>query len=223
MTSLTTVVVVDDHALMRGGIRSILEQEESVSVIGEASNGREAVAMASKQAPDVMLVDIGMPDLNGMEATRKILAADPKIKIIGLSMHSDARYVTGMLDAGARGYILKTCDSDELLRAIDSVCRGRIYVTSELTHVLMDRSKKRTVGEGHGKGTPPPDSLTPREREILQLIAEGLTSKEIGARLGVAVKTVETHRTNVIRKLDLHSIAELTKYAIREGMTNLTN
>ena len=220
MPSPTTVVIVDDHAMLRGGIRSILEHAEGIAVVGEAENGRDAIELASEQAPDIMLVDIGMPDLNGVEATRKILAADPRIGVIAMSMHSDERYVTGMLDAGARGYMLKTCDAAELLRAIEAVRRGRIYITADLTHVLVER--RQPAGQGQPRtGSPPLDALTPREREVLQLIAEGLTSKEIGARIGAALKTVETHRSNVIRKLDIHSIAELTKYAVREGLTGL--
>ncbi|MEQ8771042.1 MAG: response regulator transcription factor [Phycisphaerales bacterium] len=218
--SPTTVILVDDHAMMRGGVRSILEHAEHVTVVAEADNGRDGITLASKHAPDVVLMDIAMPDLNGIEATRKILANDPKIAVIALSMHSDARYVTGMLDAGARGYLLKTCDSDELLRAIEAVRNGKLYVTSDLTHVLVDRHHRTGPGTAR-EGPPPPDALTPREREVLQLIAEGLTSKEIGARIGAGLKTIETHRTNVIRKLDLHSIAELTKYAVREGLTGL--
>ena len=221
MNSDTTVLIVDDHAMVRGGIRSILEHAEGYTVVGEADNGRDAIALASKHAPDIALVDVAMPGLNGIEATRKIHAVDPKIAVIGLSMHSDARYVTGMLDAGGCGYLLKTYEADELLRAIDAVRRGQIYVTSVLTHVLVDR--RATKGRGLSRvGAPPPDVLTPREREVLQLIAEGLTSKEIGARLDAALKTVETHRTNVMRKPDLHSIADLTRYAIREGLTHLT-
>lgn len=214
------VVLVDDHALMRGGVRSILKRAEHITVVGEASDGKEAVELASKLAPDMMLVDIGMPGLNGVEATRKIRAVDPKIAVIALSMHSDERYVTGILDAGGRGYVLKTCSADELIRAMDAVMRGGIYVTSDLTHVLVDRMNAERGG-AEPSGTPRLDSLTPREREVLQLIAEGLTSKEIASRLGAALKTIETHRTNIIRKLDLHSIAELTKYAIREGLTEL--
>ncbi len=216
----TTVIIADDHALMLGGIRAILEQMDGIVVVAEAADGLEAIRLASKHAPDVMLVDIGMPGMNGVEATRKILAADPKIAIIALSMHSDERYVTAMLDCGARGYLLKTCDSAELVRAIAAVRRGNIYVTSSLTHVLLHRGRTGESGSG-GVGAPSHDALTPREREVLQLIAEGYTSKEVGARLGAALKTVETHRTNVIRKLDIHSIAGLTRYAVREGLTHL--
>ncbi|MCC5823165.1 MAG: response regulator transcription factor [Phycisphaerales bacterium] len=216
------VVLVDDHTLMRGGVRSILSRAEHITVIGEAEDGREAVALASKLAPDMILIDIAMPGLNGVEATRKIHAVDPKIAVIALSMHSDERYVTGILDAGGRGYLLKTCSAEELIRAMDAVMRGGIYVTADLTHVLIARMNAERQGAEHS-GTPHLDSLTPREREVLQLIAEGLTSKEISARLGTALKTIETHRTNIIRKLDLHSIAELTKYAIREGLTGLSH
>lgn len=220
MNSTTTVLIVDDHAMMRNGIRSILEHSEGYTVVAEAENGRDAVALASKHIPDIVLLDIAMPDLNGMEATRKIHAVDPKISVIGLSMHSDSRYVTGMLDAGGSGYLLKTCDSDELLRAIEAVRRGQIYVTAALTHVLVDRHRPKGR-ESSRVGGPPPCVLTPREREVLQLIAEGLTSKEIGAHLDAALKTVESHRMNLMRKLDLHSIADLTRYAIREGLTPL--
>lgn len=221
MSDPIRVILVDDHAMMREGIRSILDNAEGVIVLAEAANGRDAIELASKHAPDIMLVDIGMPGLNGIEAARKIRAIDRKIAVIALSMHSDARYVTGMLDAGARGYLLKTCDSGELLRAIEAVHRGSIFVTSTLTHVLVDRLNAN-IPNSSLLNTVHADSLTPREREVLQLVAEGLTSKEIGKRLGAALKTIETHRTNVIRKLDIHSIAELTKYAIREGLTNVT-
>ena len=222
MVDRTTVVLVDDHTVLRNGIRSILEQVDGVVVVAEAANGRHAIELAATHAPDIVLIDIGMPDLNGLEATRRIHAADPRIAIIALSMHADERYVTGMLDAGARAYLLKTCDSAELLRAIDAVQKGHVFVASDITHVLLDRRQGGHSKSGNRTGAPAPEVLTPREREVLQLIAEGLTNREIGVRLGVALKTIETHRTNVIRKLDLHSIAELTKYAVREGMTRLT-
>jgi two-component system response regulator NreC len=220
MRNHTTVLLVDDHAMVRDGIRSLLEQSDRIEVIAEAQNGREGVALAAKHAPDIVLIDISMPDLNGLEATRLIHASDPKIAVIALTMYSEERYVTGIFQAGGRGYLLKTCDGDELMRAIDAVMQGSLYVTPALTHALIGRPHTSVRGTARN-GTPPLDALTPREREILQLIAEGLTSKEIGGRLNIALKTVESHRTNVIRKLDLHSIAHLTKYAIREGLTDL--
>ena len=211
------VLIIDDHAMMVDGIASILEHAAGLRVVGRATSGDEGVAMARRLAPDVAIIDVAMPGLNGMEVARKIHAADPKIAMLGLSMHADERYVNGMLDAGARGYVLKTCNASELLEAIASVHRGRYHVTGELTHVLVDRSR----ADAHDRRRTARRTLTPREREVLQLLAEGLSSKEIAARLGLVLKTVDTHRTNIIRKLDLHSIAELTKYAIREGLTGL--
>jgi DNA-binding NarL/FixJ family response regulator len=221
--SRTTVILADDHAMLRAGIRSFLEQQEGMEIVAEADDGREAIELASKHAPDILLIDVAMPVLNGLEATRRIHAIDRKIGIIALTMHSDERYVTGMLDAGARGFLLKTCDSAELIRAIDAVRRGSTYVTPDVTHVLVQRRGGRAAPDRpeSSKGTPPSDVLTPKEREVLQLIAEGYTSKEIGVRLEAALKTIETHRTNLMRKLGLHSIAALTRYAIREGITTL--
>lgn len=223
MATKTRIVIVDDHTMMREGIRSILEHNEHSGdfvVVAEAETGRDAVELCRKHTPDVVLMDVAMPGLNGMEATRKIHACDPQIAVIALSMHSDERYITGMLDAGAKGYLLKTCCGEELRSAIAAVMRKKIYVTSDLTHVLVER-KHQGGRDAMPSGTPPADSLTPREREVVQLIAEGLTSKEIAAQLGAGLKTVETHRTNLMRKLDLHSIAQLTKYAIREGLTGM--
>lgn len=211
------VLIIDDHAMMVAGIASILEHAPGLRVVGRATSGQEGVAMARRLAPDVAIIDVAMPGLNGMEVARKIHTADPCIAMLALSMHADERYVNGMLDAGARGYLLKTCEARELLEAIASVHRGRYHVTGELTHVLVERSR----GDQDARRTSERGALTPREREVLQLLAEGLASKEIAARLGLVLKTVDSHRTNIIRKLDLHSIAELTKYAIREGLTGL--
>lgn len=214
------VVIVDDHAMMRAGLRSILDEASGVEVVGESGDGLEAVEMARRLAPDVMLVDIAMPGLNGVEITRKIRAADRAIAVIIVSMHADERYVRAVLDLGARGYLLKTCDTAELLRAIDAVRRGRLFVTAELTHVLVDRMNDPASGAGGARHA---DVLTPREREVVQLIAEGYTSKEIALRLHTAVKTIESHRTNAMAKLDLHSIAALTRFALREGLTHLAD
>ena len=222
MRKRTTVILVDDHRMLRDGLRSFLEGHDGIVVVAETESGREAIALAAKHAPDVMLVDVGMPDMNGLEATRRIVAKDPEIGVIAVSMHADARFVSGMFDAGARGYILKTCNAEELIRAIDAVRKGQSYVTPDVTDVLVDRHHRQLGGSStRGTGKTPAEALTAKEREVLQLIAEGLTSKEIAARLGCALKTVETHRTHVMKKLDLHSIAALTKYAIREGLTSL--
>lgn len=221
--SRTTVLIVDDHAMLRTGIRAFLEQQEGIEIIAEARDGREAVILAARHAPRIVLLDIGMGEMNGLEATRRIHAQDPTIGIIALTVHSDSRYVTGMFDAGARGYLLKTCESNELMRAIDSIITGRTYITPDIAHVLAPPpSNKRGATPGRdGIGLPPVSILTPKEREVLQLIAEGVTSKDIGLRLGTSIKTVETHRTNLMRKLGLHSVAAVTKYAIREGVTAL--
>lgn len=221
LRSKTTIMLVDDHGILRTGIRSFLEKQQGIEIVAEAENGREAIELAGKYAPDIVLIDIGMPEMNGIEATRRIHALDPQIGIIALSVHSDSRYVTGIFDAGGRGYLLKTCDSDELLRAIDAVKKNRTYVTSDVAHVLANPPQTMR-GEGpaqHGIGLPPPSILTPKEREVLQLIAEGYTSKEISELLGTSIKTSETHRSNLMRKLGLHSVAAVTKYAVSQGLT----
>lgn len=214
----TRIIIVDDHAMMRAGLRSILEQSPDVEVVGECGEGLEAIDLAKRLVPDVMLVDIAMPGLNGVEITRKIRAADKAIAVVIVSMHADERYVRALLDLGTRGYLLKTCEAGELLRAIKAVRRGQIYVTAELTHVLVDRMHEKPGDEG---GEVHADLLSPREREVVQLIAEGHTSKDIALRLHTAVKTVESHRANAMAKLNMHSISALTKFALREGLTQL--
>lgn len=216
----TRIIIVDDHAMMRAGLRSILEQSPDIEVVGEAGEGLEAIDLAQRLVPDVMLVDIAMPGLNGVEITRKIRATDKAIAVVIVSMHADERYVRAVLDLGARGYLLKTCEAGELLRAIEAVRRGRLYVTADLTHVLVNRMHGAPADQGDA---PHADALTPREREVVQLIAEGHSSKDIAERLHTAVKTVESHRANAMAKLDLHSIAALTKFALREGLTQLAD
>lgn len=221
--SRTTIMIVDDHAMIRAGIRAFLEKQDGMEVVAEAQDGREAILLAGKHAPDIVLLDIGMAELNGVEATRRIHAQDPAVGIIALTVHADSRYVTGMFEAGAKGYLLKTCESEELIRAIDAVRKGRTYITSDIAHVFATPPRVEH-GDGPGRdgvGLPPPGILTSKEREVLQLIAEGVTSKEIGLRLGTSIKTAETHRTNLMRKLGLHSVADVTRYAIREGITTL--
>ncbi len=221
--SHTTVLLVDDHAMLRAGIKAFLEQQTGIKVVAEADNGRDAIALAARFVPDIILLDIGMAEMNGLEAARRIHAQDPAIGIIALTVHADSRYVTGLFDAGGKGYLLKTCESDELLRAIDAIKRGRTYITPDVAHVLATPPKVER-GQGpasQGAGLPPAEVLTPKEREVLQLIAEGVTSKQIAERLGTSIKTAETHRTNLMRKLGLHSIAAVTKYAIREGISSI--
>jgi two-component system NarL family response regulator len=211
------VVLVDDHELMREGLRSILEREDDVEVVGEAASGRAALELAQTLAPDVVVMDVAMQDQNGIEATRQIRAACPAVKVLALSSHSDARYVAAMLEAGACGYVLKANAYDDLRRALDAARHGRSYLCADVTDAVVSASR-------HGAGAPAAASRVPlsgREREVLQLLAEGLSSPEISQRLFVATSTVETHRRNIMRKLAIHNVADLTKYAIREGLTSL--
>lgn len=210
------VLLIDDHRIMREGLRLILDQSADIQVVGEAETGRQALEMAERLKPDVVVMDIGMPDLNGIEATRRIRALQPRTRVLGLSTYTDRQYVLGMLEAGATGYLPKSAAADELIRAICAVSRGEVYLGPDLAKGVVERYVQRL---SHVE--PPTVALGAREREILQLIAEGHTSREIGQQLHIASKTVEVHRQNIMNKLGLHSIAELTKYAIRMGLTQL--
>jgi DNA-binding NarL/FixJ family response regulator len=211
------ILLADDHKIVRDGLRNLLEKDPEIVVVGEAEDGREALQLARKLAPDVVVMDIAMPDLNGIEATRQILAEMPKVKIVALSMHSDKRYVSEMLKAGAAGYLLKDCAFEELSTAIRTIARGKIYLSPGIAGVVLE-DYIRTGSAAAGTAF---SLLSDREREVLQLMAEGRTTKEVAAQLHVSVKTIETHRTHIMAKLDIHSIAALTKYAIREGLTSL--
>jgi DNA-binding NarL/FixJ family response regulator len=211
------VLLADDHAVLRDGLRSILESSADVEVVGEAETGREAVEMARTLAPDVVVMDIAMRDLNGIEATRQIMAENPKASVIALSTHSDRRYVLAMLEAGAAGYVLKASAFADLQRALESVCAGKRYLSSDITGIVIDAG----IGAAAASGAPGHGPLGAREREVLQLLAEGHTSGEIALRLHISTHTVDTHRRNIMQKLDLHNIASLTKYAVREGLTSL--
>ncbi len=203
--------------MMRDGLRLLLEKESGLRVVGDAADGRSALELARRLAPDVIVMDIGLPGLNGIEATRQILATAPGAKVIALSMHSDKRYVIQMLKAGAAAYLLKNCASDELVRAIRAVLANRRFLSEGISETLAEhvvREAKPVAGSAF-------TDLTAREREVLQLLAEGMTSKKIAAELHVSVKTVETYRRDMMQKLDLHNVAELTRYAIREGLTTL--
>lgn len=211
-----TVLLADDHKIVRDGLRALLEQH-NLKVIGEAEDGENALKLARESRPDIAIVDVSMPGLNGIEATRRIVSEAPRVKVIALSMHSDARFVGSMLKAGAKGYLLKDCAFEELEDAIRTVLDDRVYLSTGITGVVVTNYVDRMSATDQ----PARDRLTPREREVLQLMAEGVTTKQIALRLHVSVKTVETHRKHIMDRLDLHSIAELTKYAIREGITSI--
>jgi len=211
------VLLVDDHELMRQGLRSILDREEHVEVVGEAASGRAAVDLARTLAPDVVVMDVAMKDLNGIDATRQIRAECPGVKVLALSSHSDSRYVSAILDAGACGYVLKANAYDDLRRALEAAHQGKSYLCPDVAQAVVGASLR---GAGNAADSDR-STLSPREREVLQLLAEGLSSPQIGKRLCVATTTVDTHRRNVMRKLGIHSVADLTKYAIREGLTPL--
>jgi DNA-binding NarL/FixJ family response regulator len=211
------VLLADDHVMMRGGLRMVLEQNAELAVVGEAEDGREAVRLAKKLSPDVVVMDIAMPDMNGIEATRQIVADHPGSKVIALSMHSDRHFVSEMLKAGATAYLLKQCAVDELIAAIKTVLKNQTYLSPCISGVVVDHFVRNS-----SKSEPSVFShLTDREREVLQLMAEGKTSKEIAFQLHLSIKTIETHRMKVMEKLNIHTVAELTKYAIREGLTSL--
>ena len=211
------VLLADDHKIVREGLRSLLEKEPGMKVIGEAENGRRALSLARELSPDVVVIDVAMPDLNGIEATRQLMTRSPGVRVVALSMHSDRRFVAEMLRAGASGYLLKDCAFEELAQAIRTVAEDQTYLSPRIAApVIKDYVNRLSVSYSSAYST-----LTPREREVLQLLAEGKTTKEIASRLHISVKTVETHRRKIMGKLDIGSIAELTKYAIREGLTPL--
>jgi DNA-binding NarL/FixJ family response regulator len=212
---MTRVLLADDHKILRQGLRTLLEQEKDIQIVGEADNGRSSVKLTGELAPDVVIMDVAMPDLNGIDATRRITEAEPRTRVLALSMHSDGRYVKGMLQAGARGYILKDCAAEELTHAIRTVMAGQIYVSPGVTGTIVNDYVRQLTAADE------PTTLTRREREVLQLLAEGGSTANIAAGLHLSVKTIETHRKRIMDKLDLRSIAELTKYAIREGITTV--
>jgi DNA-binding NarL/FixJ family response regulator len=211
------IILADDHRIIRDGIRVLLGGLDGMEVIADVGDGRTAVKLAAELKPDVIVMDIGMPDLNGMEATRQIKAQAPGVQVIALSMHRDVRFVSEMLRAGASGYLLKESAFEELARAIQAVTRHETYLSPGISGVIVQDYVSR-LGEARPPGSV---ALTPREREVLQLISEGHSSKEIAFRLHVSLKTVETHRHQIMNKLGLRSVAELTKYALREGLTAL--
>jgi DNA-binding NarL/FixJ family response regulator len=211
---VTKILIVDDHGIARDGLRALFDNHATFQVAGEASNGREAVKMTRDLCPDVVLMDVLMPELNGIEATRQILASQPEVMVIAITIQTGAEVANQMVEAGARGYLPKNGDSEELMLAISKVLDGELYLSPRINGGKEEEAPNK------------PDSsafrvLTSREREVVQLLAEGKTTKEIATHLNMGVKTVETHRFRVLNKLGVNSMAELTKYAVREGLTSL--
>ena len=210
------ILLVDDHAIVRHGLSRSIQQQEDMEVVGQASDGHAAVELARELAPDVIVMDISMPGLNGIDATREILRTSPDTRVVGLSMHSAKRYVREMFRAGASGYLLKDCEFDELVQTIRLIAQGQTYISPSIGRVVTENY----IHDGSENNDNAFSVLTPREREILQLISEGNNTKQIAARLFISPKTVEAHRLRIMKKLDIHNIALLTKYAIQEGLTS---
>ncbi|HUA58708.1 MAG TPA: response regulator transcription factor [Verrucomicrobiae bacterium] len=209
------ILLADDHTVVRDGLRALIEKQPDMAVVAEASDGRECVRLAEEQSPDIVMMDIAMPNMNGMEATRRVLAANPRCGVVILSMHQDESYVLGSLKAGAKGYLLKDSLRTEVVDAIRAVSHGRSFLTRKVARVLQEdyisRMEMRGVEDSY-------DLLTDREREVLQLVAEGRTNKEVANDLNISLTTVETHRTHILQKLGLHSVPELILYAVRKGI-----
>jgi DNA-binding NarL/FixJ family response regulator len=211
------VLLADDHKIVRDGLRVLIERCHDMQVIAETEDGRKALQLARKHKPDVVIMDISMPGLNGIDATRHILEEVPGAKVIALSMHSDKQFVDGMLRAGAVGYLLKDCAADELIQCIRIVLSDRICLSPGITGFLVKEYLHPTKDEVFAPHT----ELSVREREVLQMIAEGHSTKNIADSLHISIKTVESHRKNIMEKANLRSVAELTKYAIRHGLTSV--
>lgn len=211
------VLLVDDHEIVREGLRSLIDQQTDLQVVGEACTGREALQLARKLKPDVIIMDVSMPDLNGIDAAHQILADQPSTRIVALSMHSDKRFVVGMLKAGALGFVLKESAFSELVQAVRAAVDQQVFVSPRIAgNVIIDfmnRVPDEELSVAH--------KLTTREREVLQMIAEGKSTRDISDALFISVKTVEARRRSIMKKLDLHSVAELTRFAIHEGLISL--
>jgi len=208
------LLIADDHPIFRAGLRSLLATQAGVEILAEVEDGLAAVEAARTRKPDLVVIDVSMPGMNGLEATRRITAAAPGVKVLCLSMHSDRRFVDAALQSGAHGYLLKECALEELVSAIHAVLAGQVYVSPGLGAAVLEDYR----AEGHERSAL--SLLTSREREVLQLLAEGHSARSIAARLDVSVKTVGTHREHLMRKLGTHSLSGLTKLAIREGLTS---
>jgi DNA-binding NarL/FixJ family response regulator len=213
--SALRILIADDHEVARKGVRSLLEEHAGWEICGEAKDGREAVELAATLKPDILLLDIGMPNLNGLDAARQVLAATPEARILILTIHDSEQLVREILAVGARGFLLKSDAGRDLVAAVEALQQRRTFFTPRIAQMMLD-GYLRPPGEGDTSSV-----LTPREREVIQLVAEGKTSKEIAAALNLSVKTAETHRTNLMRKLNLHSVADLTLYAVRNGIVQI--
>lgn len=205
-----SILLADDHSVVRQGFRRILESQSDMEIVGEAANGREAIERATRLSPDVVVMDVAMPELNGIEATRRLMESSPRTRVLALSMHKDAVYVREILRAGARGYLLKDAIDADLLAAVRAVARGEGYLSPAIADAVLTDYRQHV--------TDPIDLLTSREREVLQLIAEGKTNKEIATDLKLSVYTVDAHRGRIMEKLNLHSTGELVRFAVRKGL-----
>jgi two-component system response regulator NreC len=209
---ITKILLADDHTIVRQGLKLIISSHAELQVIGEAANGREVLELAEKLKPDVILMDVAMPELNGIEATRRLHEVSPRTKVLVMSMHKEGVYVREILKAGARGYILKDAIDTELISAIQSVARGDGYISPAVSGTLLSDYRQNI--------TNPLDLLSSREREVLQLIAEGKTNKEVATRLNLSVYTVDSHRGKIMEKLNLHSTGELVRFAVKQGLVD---
>ena len=209
------IILADDHAMLRHGLSKSLQNEKDMEVIAQAKDGRTTVELAKELSPNIIIMDIGMPDLNGIEATRQIVKENPKVKIIALSMHSSKNFIIEMFKAGASGYLLKDCEFDELVNAIRLVMNNKTYISPAISDVVVDNYMRQPDNAKDSAFS----ILSQREREVLQLLTEGKATKQIAKRLHISAKTVEVHRLNLMGKLKIDSIAQLTKYAIQEGLT----
>ena len=211
------ILIVDDHAVVRRGVRSLLEGHDDWEVCGEAINGRDAVEQSRRLRPDVVVMDLSLPELNGLDATRQIVKDTPGIEVLVLTMHHSEELAGDVLKAGARGYVMKSDADESLIAAVDSLRQHKPFLTSTVTGFVLDDYVRRRDGADEGAHL----AVTARERQIIQLVAEGKSTKEVATALSLSVKTAETHRTNLMRKLDLHSVADLTLYAVRNGIVQI--
>jgi DNA-binding NarL/FixJ family response regulator len=212
MKETIRILLADDHAVVRQGFKMILAAQPDMEIVGEAGNGREAVDAAARLQPDVVVMDVAMPELNGIEATRRLAESAPRTRVLALSMHKDSVYVREILRAGARGYLLKDSIAGDLLAAVGAVARGEGYISPAVSNAILDDYRRHV--------TDPIDLLTSREREVLQMIAEGKTNKEIAGVLNLSVYTVDAHRGRIMEKLNLHSVNELVRFAVRHGLVD---